>query len=305
MRASETRQIQQDWNPNPSKKKKYRWLQEAPKFLNQMEESLGESNIDKKDEKIVWPFSSAKLQNPESSKKRKANRGILDWSRRWGKKSYWPQKFKSRGKIPGRNRSSFATKFTLLSTQYSPPEHNRSQMSEWGDAGKVFVKFSPNEEREREREKRKTRGYVSRCPNFIHSHPFVRSFVCFTSVSVHLSFVRSFVLFIRSVFVCLLRRRAIFVWWFLPFSWSSNSDQFWAVPCFYEVPPVPVLKAKLYLMWWVRTSVGRVLEKMWEPTRVSSKSSPWNSTCRFWVDWDLVLWRSTLTKKKIETLSGY
>jgi hypothetical protein len=26
-------------------------------------------------------------------------------------------------------------------------------MSEWGDAGKVFVKFSPNEERERERER--------------------------------------------------------------------------------------------------------------------------------------------------------
>jgi hypothetical protein len=28
-------------------------------------------------------------------------------------------------------------------------------MSEWGDAAKVFVKFSPNEERERERERGK------------------------------------------------------------------------------------------------------------------------------------------------------
>jgi hypothetical protein len=78
-------------------------------------------------------------------------------------------------------------------------------MSEWGDAAKVFVKFSPNEERERERKKkRKTRGYVSRCPNFIHSHPFV----CFSSVSVHLSCIRSFVLFIRSVFVCLFVEEA-------------------------------------------------------------------------------------------------
>jgi hypothetical protein len=55
------------------------------------------------------------------------------------------------------------------------------------------VKFSPNEERERERERRKTRGYVSRCPNFIHSHPFVRSFVHLFFLRLSASFLYSFV----------------------------------------------------------------------------------------------------------------
>jgi hypothetical protein len=45
-----------------------------------MEESLGESNIDQKMRKEFdpSPLRSSRIQNPESSKKRKANRGILD-----------------------------------------------------------------------------------------------------------------------------------------------------------------------------------------------------------------------------------
>jgi len=73
------------------------------------------------------------------------------------------------------------------------------QKSSWN-----FLQTKREREREREEKKRKTRGYVSRCPNFIHSHPFV----CFSSVSVHPSCIRSFVLFIRSVFVCLFVEEA-------------------------------------------------------------------------------------------------
>lgn len=73
-------------------------------------------------------------------------------------------------------------------------------MSEWGDAGKVFVKLSPNEDRERK--KRKTRGYVSRCPNFIHSRPFVRLLFFRPSASFLYSFVRSFFPFVLFLFVC-------------------------------------------------------------------------------------------------------
>jgi hypothetical protein len=153
-----------------------------------MEESLGESQHRSKDEKRVWPFSSAKFQNPESSKKRKAKQ-----------RDPWLIK-EVRKRVTDHKDSKAGEKFPIetdpLSLQNSRSLPHKialpNTIARRCPSGEILEKSSWNSlQTKRERERRKTRGYVSRCPNFIHSHPFVRSFV------------RSFHSFCFCLFVCL------------------------------------------------------------------------------------------------------